>query len=71
MSNAMHSPSSEHKLAASEHEIAARQHRAAAEFHDKRMNHAARLSAQSAMECCVKAHRQSTLACEHSAGEPA
>lgn len=71
MSGAIHSPSSEHKLAATEHEIAARQHRAAAEFHDKRMLHAARLSSASAQECCTKALRQSMLACELSAEQAA
>jgi len=67
MSGAIYSPSSQHKQAASAHELAARQHRAAAEFHDKRMVHAARLSSASAKACCVKAHTQSMLACEHSA----
>jgi hypothetical protein len=67
MSDPIHSPSSEHKQAASDHEIAARQHRTAAEFHDKNMLHAARLSSENAKECCIKAHRRSMLACEHSA----
>jgi hypothetical protein len=67
MSSAIHSPGSQHKQAASAHELAARQHRAAAEFHDKRMVHEARLSSASAKECCIKAHTQSMLACEHSA----
>jgi hypothetical protein len=67
MSDATHSPSTRHKQAASDHEIAALQHRTAAEFHDKRMLHAARLSSEDARECCMKAHRQSMLACEHSA----
>jgi hypothetical protein len=69
MPNAIHSPSSQHKQAASEHEIAARQHRTAAEFHDKRMLHAAQLSSKSARECCMKAHRQSILACEKTDGK--
>jgi hypothetical protein len=69
MSDATHSPSTQHKQAASGHEIAARQHRTAAEFHDKRMLHAARLSSEDARECCIKAHRQSMLACERSAGK--
>jgi hypothetical protein len=67
MSDAIHSPSSEHKQAASAHEIAARQHREAAEFHDKNMLHAARLSSESASECCIKAHGQSMFACARSA----
>ena len=67
MSVAAHSPSTQHKQAASAHELAARQHRAAAEFHDKRMEHAARLSSTSAKACCMQAHAQSMLACEHSA----
>lgn len=69
MSDAIHSPSTQHKQAASYHEIAARQHRTAAQFHDKRMLHAARLSSEDARECCIKAHRQSMLACERSAGK--
>jgi hypothetical protein len=69
MSGAIHSPSSQHKQAASAHELAARQHRLAAEFHDKRMVHEARLSSTSAQACCIKAHAQSMLACEHSAGK--
>jgi hypothetical protein len=67
MSGAIHSPSSQHKQAASAHETAARQHRAAAELHDKGMEHAAQLSSASAKACCVRAHAQSMLACEHSA----
>jgi hypothetical protein len=59
--------SSAHSQAASELEAAARQHRRAADFHDRKMLHAARLSAENAKEFCVKAHRQSMLACEHSA----
>ena len=69
MSGAIHSASSQHKQAASAHEIAARQHRAAAEFHDKRMGHAAALSSASAKACCIQAHTQSMLACEHSAAK--
>lgn len=67
MSAAFHSPSSQHKQAARDHELAALQHRRAAEFHDKRMLHAARLSAADARECCVTAHGQSMIACRHSA----
>jgi hypothetical protein len=48
MSAAFHSLSSQHKQAARDHELAALQHRTAAEFHDKRMLHAARLSAADA-----------------------
>jgi hypothetical protein len=66
MSDAIHSPSSEHKQAARAHEIAARQHREAAEFHDKNMLHAARLGSENARECCIQAHRHSLRACEHS-----
>jgi hypothetical protein len=68
MSDAIHSPSSQHKQAASAHELAARQHRKAAELHDKGMEHAARLSSATANACCMKAQTQSMLACEHSAG---
>jgi predicted DNA binding CopG/RHH family protein len=67
MSYAAQSPSTQHKQAASDHEIAALQHRTAAEFHDKQMLYAARLSSEDAMACCIKAHRQSMLACERSA----
>ena len=70
MSGAAHSPSSQHKQAASAHELAARQHRAAAEYHDKRMVHEARFSSVSAKACCIQAHAQSMLACEHSALSP-
>ena len=70
MSGAIYSPSSQHKQAASAHELAARQHRAAAEHHDKGMEHAAQISAANAKACCIKAHAQSILACEHSAGNP-
>jgi len=66
MSDAVQSSSSEHNQAASEHERAARQHRAAAEFHDKKMLHAARLSAGDAKASCIVAHRHSMTACEHS-----
>jgi hypothetical protein len=66
MRDAIHSPASEHKQAASALEIAARQHREAAEFHDKNMLHAARLSAESANECAIKAHGQSMFACARS-----
>ena len=68
MSSAIDSPSSQHKLAASAHELAARQHRAAAELHDKGMEHAALISSATAKACCMKAQKQSMLACEHSAG---
>ena len=71
MSDALHSAGSQHKQAASAHEIAARQHRTAAEFHDKRMLHEARLVSTSAWECCENAHRQSLLACGHSAQKAA
>jgi hypothetical protein len=67
MSGAIHSPSSQHKQAASAHELAARQHRAAAEFHDKRMVHEALFSSANAKDCCIRAHAQSMLACDHSA----
>ena len=67
MSAAFHSPSSQHKQAARDHELAALQHRTAAEFHDKRMLHAARLSAADASECCITAHGRSMIACWHSA----
>jgi hypothetical protein len=70
MPDAIHSPSSQHKQAASDHEMAALQHRAAAEFHDKRMLHAARLSSEDARECCIKAQRQSMLACASMAEKP-
>lgn len=71
MSDAIHSPSSQHKQAASAHELAARQHRAAAELHDKGMEHAAQISSATAKACCMKAHKQSMLACDQSAGSPA
>jgi hypothetical protein len=71
MSDATHSPSTQHKQAASDHELAALQHRTAAEFHDKSMLHAARLSSEDAQECCIKAHEQSMLACGQSAGRAA
>jgi len=58
--------SSEHNQAASEHERAARQHRAAANFHDRKMLHAARMSAEDAKASCIVAHRHSMTACEHS-----
>lgn len=64
MSDAIHSPSSQHKQAAKEHEITALQHRTAAEFYDKRMLHPARISAGDARECCMKAQRQTMRACE-------
>ena len=67
MSNAIRSPSTLHKRAAADHELAALQHRTAAEYHDKSMLHAARRSAEDAKECCIKAHKQSMLACEQSA----
>ena len=67
MSAAFHSPSSQHKQAARDHELAAHQHRTAAEFHDKRMLHAARLSAAGARECCITAHGRSMIACWQSA----
>ena len=66
MSDAIHSPSSQHKQAAAEHEIAALQHRTAADFHDKRMLHAALRISSDARECSIKAYAQSVLACEHS-----
>ena len=66
MSAAFHSLSSQHKQAARDHELAALQHRTAAEFHDKRMLHAARLSAADARECCITAHGRSMIACWHS-----
>jgi hypothetical protein len=69
VSDAIHSPSSQHKQAASAHELAARQHRAAAEQHDKGMAHAARLSSASARTCCMQAQVKSLLACEHSAAK--
>ena len=68
MSAAFHSLSSQHKRAARDHELAALQHRTAAEFHDKRMLHAARLSAADARECCIAAHGRSMIACWDSAG---
>lgn len=64
MSDAIHSPSTRHKQAATDHEIAALQHRTAAQFHDQGKLHAARLSAEGARECCIKAHKQSMLACQ-------
>jgi len=67
MSAAFHSLSSQHKRAARDHELAALQHRTAAEFHDKRMLHAARLSAADARECCITAHGRSMIACWDSA----
>jgi len=63
----MHSPSTLHKRAAADHELAALQHRTAAEYHDKTMLHAARRSSEDAKECCIKAHKQSMLACQQSA----
>lgn len=66
VSNAIRSPSTLHKRAAADHELAALQHRTAAEYHDKNMLHAARRSAEDAKECCIKAHKQSMLACEQS-----
>jgi len=66
MSNALPSPSSEHRQAAIDHELAARQHRAAAEFHDRNMLRAARMSAGDAKASCITAHRHSMTACEHS-----
>jgi hypothetical protein len=70
MSDAIHSSSSQHKQAASAHELAARQHRAAAELHDKGMEHAAQISSATAKACCMKAQKQSMLACDQSAGTP-
>jgi hypothetical protein len=67
MSNAIRSPSTLHKRAAADHELAALQHRTAAEYHDKSMLHAARRSSEDAKECCIKAHKQSMLACQQSA----
>ena len=67
MSNAIRSPSTLHKRAAADHELAALQHRTAAEYHDKSMLHAARRSSEDAKECCLKAHKQSLLACQQSA----
>ena len=67
MSNAMQSPSTRHKRAAADHELAALQHRTAAQYHDKSMLHAARRSSEDAKECCIKAHKQSMLACQRSA----
>ena len=67
MSAAFHSPSSHHRQAARDHERAALQHRMAAEFHDKRLLHAARVSAADASECCITAHARSMIACSQSA----
>jgi hypothetical protein len=67
MSNAIRSPSTLHKRAAADHELAALQHRTAAEYHDKSVLHAARRSSEDAKECCIKAHKQSMLACQQSA----
>lgn len=63
--------SSRHTQAAIDHEAVARKHRAAADFYDRRMRHAAQLSAESAWDSCMKAQHQSLLACERSAKEPA
>lgn len=67
MPNAMHSPSTLHSEAAADHELAALQHRTAAEYHDKTVLHAARRSSEDAKECCIKAYKQSMLACRQSA----
>lgn len=60
-------PGSEHEQAANDHDAAARRHRTAAEFYGKKMPHAGWLSSEDARQCCITAHRQSMLACEHSA----
>ena len=59
--------SSLHKQAATDHEEAAKLHRKAAECHDQNKLSDAKGSSKSAMDCCNKAQKQSTTACEGSA----
>ena len=59
--------SSLHKQAATDHQEAAKHHLKAAECHDQNKASDAKGSSKSAMECCNKAQKHSTTACEHTA----